>query len=88
MRDPFEAPPDAEIVALVRRHAANVTGEERRLYGDTPWMDAAFLSAANIPTIVFGPSGAGAHAVEEWADLESVQRCADVLLAVATDFCA
>ncbi|HEX6123507.1 MAG TPA: ArgE/DapE family deacylase, partial [Ktedonobacterales bacterium] len=62
VRDPFEAPPDAEIVALVRRHAASVTGEERRLYGDTPWMDAAFLSAANIPTVVFGPGGAGAHA--------------------------
>jgi acetylornithine deacetylase len=88
VRDPFETPPDAEIVALVRRHAAKVTGEERRLYGDTPWMDAAFLSAANIPTVVFGPSGAGAHAVEEWADLESVQRCADTLLAVATEFCA
>jgi acetylornithine deacetylase len=88
VRDPFEAPPDAEIVALVRRHATNVTGEERRSYGDTPWMDAAFLSAANIPTIVFGPSGAGAHAVEEWVDLESVQRCADVLLAVAAEFCA
>jgi acetylornithine deacetylase len=88
VRDPFEAPPDAKIVALVRRHAANVTGEERRLYGDTPWMDAAFLNAANIPTVVFGPSGAGAHAIEEWTDLESVQRCADVLLAVATEFCA
>jgi acetylornithine deacetylase len=88
VREPFEAPTDAEIVALVRRHAAKVTGEERRSYGDTPWMDAAFLSAANIPTVVFGPSGAGAHAVEEWADLESVQRCADVLLAVATEFCA
>ena len=87
-RDPFEAPPDAEIVALTRKHAASVTGEERRAYGDTPWMDAAFLSAANIPTIVFGPGGAGAHAVEEWADLESVQRCADTLLAVAAEFCA
>jgi acetylornithine deacetylase len=88
VREPFETSPDTEIVALVRRHATNFTGEERRLYGDTPWMDAAFLSAANIPTIVFGPSGAGAHAVEEWADLESVQCCADVLLAVATEFCA
>lgn len=88
VREPFETLPDAEIVALVRRHAASVTGEERRSYGDTPWMDAAFLSAANIPTVVFGPGGAGAHAVEEWADLESVQRCADVLLAVATEFCS
>jgi acetylornithine deacetylase len=88
VRDPFEAPQGAEIVALVRRHAAHVTGEARREYGDTPWMDAAFLSAANMPTVVFGPGGAGAHATEEWADLESVQRCADVLLAVAAEFCA
>jgi len=88
VREPFETPPDAEIVALVRRHAAKVTGGERRSYGDTPWMDAAFLSAANIPTVVFGASGVGAHAIEEWADLESVQRCADTLLAVASDFCA
>jgi acetylornithine deacetylase len=87
-RDPFEAPPNLEIASLVRQHAASVTGEERRAYGDTAWMDSAFLSAANIPTIVFGPDGAGAHAVEEWADLESVQRCAETLLAVATDYCA
>ena len=46
------------------------------------------IAAKGIPTVVFGPSGAGAHAVEEWADLESVQRCADILLAVATEFCA
>lgn len=88
VRDPFEALADAEIVTLVRRHAGQVTGAERRVYGDTPWMDAAFLSAANIPTVVFGPGGGGAHATEEWADLDSVQRCAEVLLAVATEFCA
>ncbi len=88
VRDPFAAPEDAPIVALVRRHAARVTAEERRVYGDTPWMDAAFTAAAGIPTVVFGPGGAGAHATEEWADLESVQHCADVLLAVAAEFCA
>lgn len=88
VRDPFAAPDDAEILALVRRHAARVTGKERRIYGEPSWMDAALLSAANIPTVVFGPDGAGAHAIEEWVDLDSVQRCADVLLAVAADFCA
>ena len=61
---------------------------ERRVYGDTPWMDSALISAKGIPTVVFGPGGAGAHAVEEWADIESVQTCADMLLAVATEFCA
>ena len=51
-------------------------------------MDAAFTSAAGIPTVVFGPGGAGAHAVEEWADLEQLAACADVLAATAASFCA
>jgi acetylornithine deacetylase len=51
-------------------------------------MDAALLAAAGIPTVVFGPGGAGAHAVVEWADLEQVQQCSDVLLATIQNFCA
>lgn len=88
VRNPFEVPEDAEIVTLVRCQAAHETGVERRVYGDTPLMDAAFIQAAGIPTVVFGPGGGGAHATEEWADLDSVRRCASVLLAVATEFCA
>ena len=87
-RGPFAVSEDTPIVSLVRQHAALVTGRERRVYGDTPWMDAAFAAAAGIPTVVFGPGGTGAHAAEEWADLESVRCCADVLLAVAAEFCA
>lgn len=88
VRMPFEVSINEPIVALLQRHAAHVTGQERRVYGDTPWMDAAFASAAGIPTVVFGPGGAGAHAVVEWADLPSVEQCAEVLLAVAKEFCA
>ena len=87
-RDPFAVPLDAPIVGLLRQHAAHATGQERRVYGDTPWMDAALIAAAGIPTVVFGPGGAGAHAAEEWADLESVRLCADVLLSVSAEFCA
>ncbi len=58
------------------------------MVGHSAWMDAAVLSAAGIPTVVFGPAGAGAHAIEEWVDLASVAACADVLEAVARDFCA
>ncbi len=88
VREPFEVAEDASIVTLVQQQAAQATGAERRVYGDTPWMDAALIAAKGIPTVVFGPGGAGAHAVEEWADLESVQVCADILIAVATEFCA
>jgi acetylornithine deacetylase len=86
-RAPFEVDPEAAIVQAVRRHAAAVLGRDPAVVGHSAWMDAAVLSAAGIPTAVFGPAGAGAHAVEEWVDLASVAACADVLEAVARDFC-
>ena len=65
-----------------------VLGREPATIGHAAWMDAAVLSAARIPTVVFGPSGTGAHAVEEWVDVSSVERCAEVLEAVAREWCA
>ena len=87
-RAPFEVATDAPIVDAVRRHAVTVLGREPATIGHAAWMDAAVLSAAGIPTVVFGPSGAGAHAVEEWVDVPSVERCAEVLEAVAREWCA
>lgn len=88
VRDPYEIAPDAPIAAAVRRHAAAALGREPALVAGTGWMDSALLGAAGIPTVIFGPAGAGAHAVEEWADLDSVARCAAILLATAEEFCA
>jgi acetylornithine deacetylase len=87
VREPFEVAGDEDIVAAVRQQAAGVLGHEPETVGHTAWMDAAFTQAAGIPTVVFGPDGAGAHEVEEWVDLASVETCARVLLATATDFC-
>jgi len=63
-------------------------GSAPEIIGRAGWMDSALLAAAGIPTVVFGPGGAGAHAVVEWADLEQVQRCSDVLIATLQEFCA
>jgi acetylornithine deacetylase len=87
-REPFEVDPRAPIVATLVAAAEATLGSPPSVVGDHPWMDAAFTSAAGIPTVVFGPDGAGAHAVEEYADLESVARCADVLVETARRFCA
>ena len=38
--------------------------------------------------MIFGPGGDGAHEAVEWVDLASVERCAEVLVAVASEFCA
>jgi acetylornithine deacetylase len=82
-RGPLETPPDAPVAELVARHAG-----APEVVGVPFWADSALLSAAGIPTVVFGPAGEGAHAVEEWVDLASAERCAEVYAAVARELCA
>ena len=50
--------------------------------------DAAFIAAAGIPTVLFGPDGDGAHAREEWVSLPGTVACGQALTAAALDFCA
>ncbi len=44
------------------------------------WTDAAILAGAGIPSILFGPGGAGLHSVEEYVNLADVDVCRDVLI--------
>ena len=87
-RLPFEVARDTPVVEAVRRHAGSVLGAEPELVGVPFWTDAAILSTAGIPTVLFGPAGEGAHAVVEWVDLDSAMQCAEVYLAVAAELCA
>jgi acetylornithine deacetylase len=87
VRPPFSVDPEADVVGAVKRAAAAVTGRPAEVYGESYWMDAALIQAAGIPTVVFGPHGQGAHAVEEWVDLASVEACADGLVAAGRELC-
>ncbi len=87
VRDPFEVPRSAAIVKTVSKAATKVLGREPEYFGDTPWMDSALLAAAGVETVVIGPAGAGAHAAEEWVDVESVVQLAEVLVETATEYC-
>jgi acetylornithine deacetylase len=88
VRDPFEVSLDEPIVQVLQHKASAILGRDPAVIGQAAWMDSALLSAAGIPTIVFGPGGEGAHAVIEWSNLEHVERCAEILAAVAEDFCS
>jgi acetylornithine deacetylase len=88
VRPPFAVDPDAEVVQAVSRAAEALTGKPAEVYGETYWMDAALIQGAGIPTVVFGPDGWGAHAVDEWVDLASVDACSDALVAAAHELCA
>jgi acetylornithine deacetylase/succinyl-diaminopimelate desuccinylase-like protein len=88
VRDPFEVSLDEPIVRTVLHQATAILGHEPAEIGQAAWMDSALLSAAGIPTVIFGPGGEGAHAVVEWSNLEHVERCAEILAVVAEDFCS
>jgi acetylornithine deacetylase len=86
-RSPLETREDEEIVQSLQAASAEVLKRPLQVSGVQFWTDAAFLSAAGIPSVLFGPSGSGAHAIEEWVDLASVKTCAEIYLATAIRFC-
>jgi len=88
VREPFEVPADAGIAEVVRAAAADVLGAPPPTTGASYWADAAFIAAAGIPTVMFGPVGEGAHAAEEWVSLASTEAVARTLVAVAARVCA
>ena len=81
-REPMEVPVDEEIVRIVQERTGS-----HEVFGAPFWTDAALFVNAGIPAVLLGPRGDGAHAAVEWVDLASVERCRDLYVAVAADFC-
>ena len=82
-REPFEIDPSDDFPQQVARLVGN-----GRCFGISFWTDAALLAAAGIPTVVYGPTGGGAHATVEWVELESLERCSLGYLETARLICA
>jgi acetylornithine deacetylase len=85
-RPPFTVSEDEAIVRTLLAQASIVLGATPATFGASFWMDAAFLAAAGIPTVAFGPHGAGAHARDEWVDLDSVDQCREILIRTIRSF--
>ena len=83
VREPFAIDPGAEIVSLVRASAGGAP-----IVGAPYWTDAAFLAAAGIPTVLYGPGGEGAHAETEWVSVSDTETVVRTLVDVATRLCA
>jgi acetylornithine deacetylase len=86
-REPFEVAATDPIVQAVQAAAAQITQQPIDPSGVSFWTDAALLAAAGIPTVVYGPIGAGAHAAEEWVDLQSVEQAALIYAQTALAYC-
>ena len=85
-REPFEAGSDERIVQAVQQ-ALPGTADPTPV-GVSYWADSAFIAAAGIPTVLFGPDGDGAHGHTEWVSISGTVQCAHTLTAAATTFCA
>jgi len=83
VREPFQVDRDEPIVQA----ALEALGPETPVIGVPFWADSAVFSAAGIPTVIFGPGGAGAHAAVEWVDLTQLDRCVAALMDVIRSFC-
>jgi acetylornithine deacetylase len=85
-RSPYEIPADHELVRtlaeIVRRQ-----GRESAVGGMSFWTDAAILGGAGIPSLLFGPGGAGLHSTEEYVLIDDVLACRDALAELARAFC-
>ncbi len=88
-REPMEISPDTPIAQILKKHVEKVlSSHEMQFTGSSLWMDLSLLSAAGIPTIVFGPCGEGLHGEIEWVDLDSVKRCYEIVLDAVEEFCS
>src|SRR5687767_844756 len=82
-RSPYEVAADHALPQAMLRAAGTASAP----IGMSFWTDAAILGDAGIPSILYGPTGAGLHSVEEWVNAESVMKCRDALVALARDWC-
>lgn len=76
---PFEAQADSPVVQAVDATMTAVLGRRPARVGHAAWLDSAILGAAGVDTVIVGPRGAGAHAHEEWVELDSLVTLAEVL---------
>jgi acetylornithine deacetylase len=85
-RSPYEIDPAHELPRMLVA-SAGVVGQTSSVIGMSFWTDAAILGGAGIPSVLFGPTGAGLHSLEEWVDLQSVVICRDALVDLARRWC-
>jgi acetylornithine deacetylase len=82
-RSPYEIAANHELP----RAMLTAAGSPAAAIGMSFWTDAAILGDAGIPSILYGPTGAGLHSVEEWVDAQSVLTCRDALVALTREWC-
>src|SRR5262245_8527159 len=77
-RPPYEVSPDHDLPRALEAAAARA-GVATSAIGMSFWTDAAILGSAGIPSVLFGPGGAGLHSPEEYVVVSDVISCRNTL---------
>jgi acetylornithine deacetylase len=77
-RSPYRLDPRHPLPRAVA-NALQKAGRSAEPGGMSFWTDAAILAGAGIPSVLFGPGGAGLHSVEEYVTVQDLYTCRDVL---------
>jgi acetylornithine deacetylase len=85
-RPAYELPPDHTLPRALTSALTHVGGSAH-ITGASFWTDAAVLGHAGIPSVLFGPGGAGLHSTEEYVNVADVLLCRDALAELARRFC-
>jgi acetylornithine deacetylase len=85
-RPAYELPAGHALADTLASALAHVGGAPR-MTGASFWTDAAVLGHAGIPSVLFGPGGAGLHSTEEYVNIADVLLCRDALAELARRFC-
>lgn len=93
-RPSYEIAKDDALPQAVREALGSVPAGDRgvrdrdqEFVGMSFWTDAAVLGGVGIPSVLFGPGGAGLHSTEEYVNVNDVLRCRDALAALARSWC-
>ncbi|MBW8894931.1 MAG: ArgE/DapE family deacylase [Acidobacteria bacterium] len=81
-RLPYELPHTSDLPRALETAAIGAGGRPSSV-GMSFWTDAAILGEAGIPSVLFGPGGAGLHSLEEYVRVSEVIMCRDALASLA-----
>jgi succinyl-diaminopimelate desuccinylase len=81
--EPFELPEGDQYVQLISETATKVLGARPKLaYHKGPCDSCILVNQGKIPTVEFGPSGGRLHESDEYVELDSVRKTAEVYLEI------
>jgi acetylornithine deacetylase len=88
-RPAYELAADHELAQMLAEANADAKTRGPKPSGPNPfvgmsfWTDAAVLGSAGVPSVLFGPGGAGLHSTEEYVNVDDVIACRETLVALA-----